>query len=65
MLLRPSHAWVASHGTSASRARAAAQARGLKIEVADHIILGHSTAANSKGYFSMREMGLFFAAAPA
>jgi DNA repair protein RadC len=37
----------------------------LKIEVADHIILGHCTAANSKGYFSMREMGLFFAAAPA
>ncbi len=35
----------------------------LKIEVADHIILGHCTAANSKGYFSMREMGLFFAAA--
>ncbi len=34
----------------------------LKIEVADHIILGHCTAANSKGYFSMREMGLFFAA---
>jgi len=33
----------------------------LKIEVADHIILGHCTAANSKGYFSMREMGLFFA----
>ena len=33
----------------------------LKIEVADHIILGHRTAANSKGYFSMREMGLFFA----
>jgi len=37
----------------------------LKIEVADHIILGHCTAANSKGYFSMREMGLFFATAPA
>ncbi|MGA2557181.1 MAG: DNA repair protein RadC [Verrucomicrobiota bacterium] len=36
----------------------------LKIEVADHIILGHCTAANSKGYFSMREMGLFFAAPP-
>jgi DNA repair protein RadC len=35
----------------------------LKIEVADHTILGHCTAANSKGYFSMREMGLFFAAA--
>ena len=37
----------------------------LKIEVADHIILGHRTAANSKGYFSMREMGLFYAPAPA
>jgi DNA repair protein RadC len=37
----------------------------LKIEVADHIILGQRTAGNSKGYFSMREMGLFFAAAPA
>ena len=37
----------------------------LKIEVADHIILGHRTAANSKGYFSMREMGLFFAVPPA
>ena len=36
----------------------------LKIEVADHIILGHRTTGNSKGYFSMREMGLFFAAAP-
>jgi DNA repair protein RadC len=35
----------------------------LKIEVADHIILGHCTAANTKGYFSMREMGLFSAAA--
>jgi DNA repair protein RadC len=35
----------------------------LKIEVADHIILGQRTAANSKGYFSMREMGLFFAVA--
>jgi DNA repair protein RadC len=35
----------------------------LKIEVADHIILGHCTAANNKGYFSMREMGLFFATA--
>ena len=33
----------------------------LKIEVADHIILGHRTAANEKGYFSMREMGLFAA----
>jgi DNA repair protein RadC len=37
----------------------------LKIEVADHIILGHCTAANSKGYFSMREMGLFFAGSAA
>jgi DNA repair protein RadC len=37
----------------------------LKIEVADHIILGHRTAGNSKGYVSMREMGLLFAAAPA
>jgi len=35
----------------------------LKIEVADHIILGQRTASNSKGYFSMREMGLFFAVA--
>jgi len=35
----------------------------LKIEVADHIILGQRTAGNSKGYFSMREMGLFFAVA--
>jgi DNA repair protein RadC len=34
----------------------------LKIEVADHIIIGHRTAANSKGYFSMREMGLFLSA---
>lgn len=37
----------------------------LKIEVADHIILGHRTSANDKGYFSMREMGLFYAPAPA
>jgi DNA repair protein RadC len=37
----------------------------LKIEVADHIILGHCTDANKKGYFSMRERGLFFAGAPA
>ena len=37
----------------------------LKIELADHIILGERTAGNSKGYFSMREMGLFFAGAPA
>ena len=37
----------------------------LKIELADHIILGARTAGNSKGYFSMREMGLFFDAAPA
>jgi DNA repair protein RadC len=36
----------------------------LKIELADHIILGERTAGNSKGYFSMREMGLFFEAAP-
>jgi DNA repair protein RadC len=37
----------------------------LKIEVADHIILGQRTGGNEKGYFSMREMGLFFATAPA
>lgn len=36
----------------------------LKIDVADHIILGQRTNANSKGYYSMREMGLFFAGAP-
>jgi DNA repair protein RadC len=32
----------------------------LKIQVADHIILGHRTAANSKGYVSFRERGLVF-----
>ena len=32
----------------------------LKIQVADHIILGHRTAANSKGYVSLRERGLVF-----
>jgi hypothetical protein len=37
----------------------------LKIEVADHIILGQRTTNNSKGYYSMREMGLFFASTPA
>ena len=37
----------------------------LKIEVADHIILGHRTDANPKGYFSMREMGLVFSTAGA
>ena len=36
----------------------------LKIEVADHIILGHRTEANSKGYVSLRERGLFFASEP-
>jgi DNA repair protein RadC len=34
----------------------------LKIEVADHIILGHRTAANPRGYVSLRERGLFFGA---
>ena len=32
----------------------------LKIEVADHVILGQRTTANPKGYVSMREMGLVF-----
>jgi DNA repair protein RadC len=29
----------------------------LKIEVTDHIILGHRTPANHKGYVSLRELG--------
>ena len=33
----------------------------LKIEVMDHIILGHRTEANGRGYVSLREMGLFYA----
>jgi DNA repair protein RadC len=37
----------------------------LKIEVADHVILGHRTAANSKGYVSLREKGLFYDSEPA
>jgi DNA repair protein RadC len=34
----------------------------LKIEVMDHVILGHCTEGNRKGYISLREKGLFFAA---
>ena len=33
----------------------------LKIEVADHIILGNRTPGNAKGYVSLRELGLFYA----
>lgn len=33
----------------------------LKIEVLDHVILGHKTAARPTGYVSLRELGYFYA----
>jgi DNA repair protein RadC len=33
----------------------------LKIEVVDHIILGKRSAANDKGYVSLKQLGHFYA----
>ena len=33
----------------------------LKIEVLDHVIVGHREASNGKGYTSLRESGFFYA----
>lgn len=32
----------------------------IKIEVVDHVILGHTMSAGGKGYTSMRELGYFY-----
>jgi DNA repair protein RadC len=32
----------------------------VKIEVVDHVILGHAQSANGRGYMSMRELGYFY-----
>jgi DNA repair protein RadC len=32
----------------------------IKIEVVDHVILGHTMSAGAKGYTSMRELGYFY-----
>ena len=32
----------------------------LKIEVVDHVIIGHATAARAKDYSSLRELGYFY-----
>lgn len=33
----------------------------VKIEVVDHVILGHVQSANGRGYTSLRELGYFYA----
>ena len=32
----------------------------LKIEVLDHVVVGHAGGADQKGYMSLRELGYFY-----